>query len=144
MEPEKTISKKFSIDSMCRAIWHFLTKNIFPPFLADILNYSIKCKNTFILQMVRNRVIFTTFSPQEIHRAICHFLPKTILTPLLVAILKMQNAFISKTVHDRAIRKKILTLCVYAESFASFCQNCFPAIFVVIWNFCVILKKGIY
>ena len=39
----------------------FSQKNIFPPLLAAILNFCVKCKNTFISELERDREISTKF-----------------------------------------------------------------------------------
>ena len=66
---DRAISSKFSIPrvtwqtTLCN-YWRLFPKIVFPTFLAAILNFCVKCKNTMILETVRDRVIF--FNPQGI------------------------------------------------------------------------------
>ena len=40
---------------------------VFSPFLAAIFNFCIKCKNTFILEMVQDRAILTKYLAHRVY-----------------------------------------------------------------------------
>ena len=47
----------FDPQVICIVFWLLFPKVVFPPYFAAILNFSIKCKNTFISETVRDRAI---------------------------------------------------------------------------------------
>ena len=48
----------FNSQGIHRFIWHVLAKVVFPPFLAAILNFCIKCKSEFISEAVADQNYF--------------------------------------------------------------------------------------
>ena len=93
---------------MNRVICNCLPKIILTPFLAAIVNFCDKCKkNTFISEMVRDRMISMIFFAHRADRVICNILPKIVFPPLFCGHIefqhKMQKLIILVTVQDRAI-----------------------------------------
>ena len=88
-------------------------KNQFTLFFAAILNFYVKCKNTFISETVPDRGIPTKFLTLGVYTVICSCLPKMAFPPFLVAILKFcikcKTVCILETVPDRGILTKFFT-----------------------------------
>ena len=81
------LTKLLSHRDICIVYWRVFTEILLPPLLAAILNFFIKCKNVFILEMERGIVISTKFL---IHRASAVYLSlfaKILSPPLLATIL---------------------------------------------------------
>ena len=81
------LTKLLSHRDICRVYWRVFTENFLPLLLAAILNFFIKCKNVFILEMERARAILTK---SLIHCASAVYLSlfaKILFPPLLAAIL---------------------------------------------------------
>ena len=53
------LTKLLSHRDICIVYWRVFTEILLPPLLAAILNFFIKCKNVFILEMERARAILT-------------------------------------------------------------------------------------
>ena len=87
---------------------NFLPKMVFLPFLTAILNICVKCKNAFILEMVRDTAISMKFLTHRVYTEspaiICQ---KSFYNHFLAAILnfciKCKKLIILITVQDRAI-----------------------------------------
>ena len=65
------LTKVLSHRDICIVYWRVYTEILLPPLLAAILNFFIKCKNVFILEMERARAILTK---SLIHSASCTLL----------------------------------------------------------------------
>ena len=81
------LTKLLSHRDICIVYFRVYTKILLPPLLAAILNFFIKCKNVFILEMERARVILTKsliHSASAVHLSL---FAKILFTPLLAAIL---------------------------------------------------------
>ena len=81
------LTKLLSHRDICIVYWRVFTEILLPPLLAAILNFFIKCKNVFILEMERARAILTK---SLIHSASALYLSlfaKILFPPLLAAIL---------------------------------------------------------
>ena len=65
------LTKLLSHRDICIVYWRVFTEILLPPLLAAILNFFIKCKNVFILEMERARAILTK---SLIHSASCTLL----------------------------------------------------------------------
>ena len=77
-ENEKSLSqKRYEIEQFQQNFLpteytqNFLPKIVFPPFLAAILNFCLKRKTKFFLEMVRQSYFNEIFGPQSIHRIFC-------------------------------------------------------------------------
>ena len=94
------------------------------------MNFCVKCKNTFVSETVRDRVILTKFlTPRVSAESPSDFSPKIVFPPFLAAILnfsiKCKNAFISEMERHRVILMKFLTPRVSAESPGNFSPKAF-------------------
>ena len=81
------LTKLLSHRDICIVYYRVFTEILLPPLLAAILNFFIKCKNVFILEMERARAILTK---SLIHCASAVYLSlfaKILFPPLLAAIL---------------------------------------------------------
>ena len=137
------LTKLLSHRDICIVYWRVFTEILLPPLLAAILNFFIKCKNVFILEMERARVISTKFL---IHRASAVYLSlfdKILSPPLLATILN----FCVKCVYleNEASQKffdKILDpqgTCIYYWRLRT--KIVFPPLLAAILYFC---KKHVY
>ena len=72
---------------MCRVYWRVFAKIVYSPLLAAILNFFIKCKNVFILEMERARVILTKSLIHSASAVYLSLFTKILFPPLLAAIL---------------------------------------------------------
>ena len=105
----------------------FPLQMVFPLLLVANLNFCVKCKNTFISEAERARVILTNFFTHRVSpQSIGNFLQK-IFPPLLVAILnfclKCNNMFVSQTERARVTLVKLLSPRYLQSLLASFYQN---------------------
>ena len=58
---DRGILLKFSTPKVSRVYWQLFTKIAFPPLLAAILNFCVKCKSAFISETVQDGAILTKF-----------------------------------------------------------------------------------
>ena len=143
------LTKLLSHRDICRVYWRVFTENFLPLLLAAILNFFIKCKNVFILEMERARAILTK---SLIHSASALYLslfakilfPRLLATfggYLLAAILnffiKCKNVFILEMERARAILTKSLIHCASAVYLSLFAKILFPPLLAAILNFCI-------
>ena len=133
------LTKLLSHRDICRVYWRVFTENFLPPLLAAILNFFIKCKNVFILEMERARAILTK---SLIHSASALYLSlfaKILFPPLLAAILN----FCVKCVYlgNEASQKffdKIFDpqgTCIFYWRLRT--KIVFPPLLAAILNFCI-------
>ena len=88
MEQARVIlTKLLSHRDICRVYWRVFTEILLPPLLAAILNFFIKCKNVFILEMERARVILTKSLIHSASAVYLSLFTKILFPPLLAAIL---------------------------------------------------------
>ena len=125
--------------------------------MAAILNFRIfrkiaKHKNAYILKTVLDRAISTKFLTHRVSLQSSHaYFQENFVSPKMAAILnfrifrkiaKHKNAYISKTVLDRAISTKFLTHRVSLESsHANFQKNFILPKMAAILNFCAKIAK---
>ena len=96
-EQDRAISTKFFTPAgICRVYYRLFPKIVFPPLLAAILNFCVKCKNAF-------------FDPQGVHRVSCNFWPKIVFPPKLL--------YLSIT------GSKIISFCIFMHKFNMAVQN---------------------
>ena len=81
------LTKLLSHRDICIVYWRVYTKILLPPLLAAILNFFIKCKNVFILEMERARAISTNFLIHSASAVYLSLFAKILSPPLLAAIL---------------------------------------------------------
>ena len=72
----KRSDKIFDPQGICTVYCRLFSKIIFPPLLAAILNFCVKCKNVFISEMQRDRAISTKFLTHGICRVYWHYFAK--------------------------------------------------------------------
>ena len=88
MEQVRVIfTKLLSHRDICIVYWRVFTEILLPPHLPDILNFFIKCKNVFILEMERARAISTKFLIHSAFAVYLSLFAKILFPPLLAAIL---------------------------------------------------------
>ena len=63
---------------MQKSTGDFFAKIVFPPLLAAILNFCVKCKNVFISETERDRVISTNVLTGKVSAQCSGFFPKNI------------------------------------------------------------------
>ena len=81
------LTKLLSHRDICIVYWRVYTEILLPPLLAAILNFFIKCKNVFNLEMERARAISTKFLIHSASAVYLSPLAKIFSPPLLAAIL---------------------------------------------------------
>ena len=81
------LTKLLSHRNICIVYWRVFTEILLPPLLAAILNFCIKCKNVFILEMERARAISTKFLIHSAFAVYLSLFAKILFPPLLAAIL---------------------------------------------------------
>ena len=81
------LTKLLSHRDICIVYWRVFTEILLPPLLAAILNFFIKCKNVFILEMERARAISTNFLIHSASAVYLSLFAKILSPPLLAAIL---------------------------------------------------------
>ena len=57
----------FDPQGICTVYWRLFPKIIFPPLLAGILNFCVKCKNIFISETVPDRAILIKFLTRRVY-----------------------------------------------------------------------------
>ena len=72
---QSDFNKIFDLQGICSLLAGF-RKSVFPPLLAAILNFYVKCKNVFILKTERARVISTKLTCEVYAESTSRFLPK--------------------------------------------------------------------
>ena len=120
------LTKLLSHRDICRVYWRVFTEILLPLLLAAILNFFIKCKNVFILEMERARAILTKSLIHSASAVYLSLFAKIVYSPLLAAILN----FCAKCVYlgneqARNFLTKFLTLRVPAYSIGVFAQKSF-------------------
>ena len=119
------LTKLLSHRDICIVYWRVFTEILLPPLLAAILNFFIKCKNVFILEMERARAILTK---SLIHCASAVYLSlfaKILFPPLLAAILNFCIKCVYLGNEASHFSTKFLTLRVPAYSIGVFLQKSF-------------------
>ena len=81
------LTKLLSHRDICRVYWRVFTEIFLPLLLAAILNFFIKCKNVFILEMERARAILTKSLIHSASAVYLSLFAKILFPPLLAAIL---------------------------------------------------------
>ena len=81
------LTKLLSHRDICRVYWRVFTEIFLPLLLAAILNFFIKCKNVFILEMERARAILTKSIIDYASPVYLSVFAKIVFPPLLAAIL---------------------------------------------------------
>ena len=133
------LTKRLSHRDICIVYWRVYTEILLPPLLAAILNFFIKCKNVFILEMERARAISMKFL---IHRGSAVYLSlfaKIVSPPLFAAILNFcvkcvylgneaSQKFFDKIFDPQGTCLFYLHLCT---------KIIFPPLLAAILNFCI-------
>ena len=133
------LTKLLSHRDICIVYWRVYTKILLPPLLAAILNFFIKYKNVFILEMERARAISTNFLIHSASAVYLSLFAKILSPPLLAAILN----FCVKCVYlgNKASQKffdKIFDpqgTCIFYWRLRT--KIVFPPLLVAILNFCI-------
>ena len=133
------LTKLLSHRDICIVYWRVYTKILLPPLLAAILNFFIKYKNVFILEMERARAISTNFLIHSASAVYLSLFAKILSPPLLAAILN----FCVKCVYleNKASQKffdKIFDpqgTCIFYWHLRT--KIVFPPLLVAILNFCI-------
>ena len=81
------LTKLLSHRDICIVYWRVFTEILLPPLLAAILNFFIKCKNVFILEMERARAILTKSLIHSASGVYLSLFARILFPPLLAAIL---------------------------------------------------------
>ena len=81
------LTKLLSHRDICIVYWRVFTEIFLPLLLAVILNFFIKCKNVFILEMERARAILTKSLIHSASAVYLSLFAKILFPPLLAAIL---------------------------------------------------------
>ena len=81
------LTKLLSHRDICIVYWRVFTEILLPPLLAAILNFFIKCKNVFILEMERARAILTKSLIHSASAVYLSLFAKILFPPLLAALL---------------------------------------------------------
>ena len=81
------LTKLLSHRDLCIVYYRVFTEILLPPLLAAILNFFIKCKNVFILEMERARAILTKSLIHYASPVYLSLFAKILFPPLLATIL---------------------------------------------------------
>ena len=119
-------------------------KIIFPPFLAAILNFCIKCKTCLSQKLSEIERFRQIFDPQGIRKVYWPLFAKIIFMPLLAAILnfcvKCKNMFILITEQDSDFYDIFDPQGICRVYWRLFAKIVFSPLLAAILNFCIKCK----
>ena len=133
------LTKLLSHRDICILYWRVFTEILLPPLLAAILNFFIKCKNVFILEMERARAILTKSLIHSASAVYLSLFAKILFPPLLAAILNfcIKCVYLGNEASQKFFDKIfdpqgtcIFDWCLLAKTF-------FPPLLAAILYFCI-------
>ena len=133
------LTKLLSHRDICIVYWRVYTEILLPPLLPAILNFFIKCKNVFILEMERARAISTKFLIHSAFAVYLSLFAKILFPPLLAAILNfcVKCVYLGNEASQKCLHKIFdpQGSCIFYWRLGT--KNVFPPLLAAILNFCI-------